>query len=66
MPIPESWLVGMLKILPKKGNLQLMKNYRGIMVLEASYKVMANIILERLNVIADILPQESQCGFRLA
>jgi hypothetical protein len=32
----------LLKILEKKGDLSLPKNYRGIMVLEVAYKVVAN------------------------
>jgi hypothetical protein len=37
----------LLKILEKKGDLSLPKNYRGIMVLEVAYKVVANTMQSR-------------------
>jgi hypothetical protein len=39
---PESWLVGILKALPKKGDLGLPKNWRGITLGEVLYKVVAS------------------------
>ena len=33
---PEEWEIGLLKILPKKGDLSLPGNYRGIMLLETA------------------------------
>ena len=62
--VPSSWEEGELKILPKKGDLSLPKNYRGIMLLEVSYKVVAVILQRRLTVVCESLPHESQCGFR--
>ena len=38
---PEQWEVGLLKILPKKGDLTKPGNYRGIMLLEIVYKVVS-------------------------
>ena len=61
---PEAWLRGLLKILPKKGDLSLADNYRGIMLLEAAYKIVAILLLNRLQPIAESLDQEQQCGFR--
>ena len=46
--MPKEWEVGLLAILPKKGDLSLPKNYRGIMMLEVAYKIVARIILARL------------------
>jgi len=40
---PEQWETGMLKILPKKGDLSRPSNYRGIMLLEVAYKVVVKI-----------------------
>ena len=40
---PKQWERGLLKILPKKGDLRLPGNYRGIMLLETCYKVVAII-----------------------
>ena len=50
--------------IPKKGDLRECDNWRGISLLDVAGKVFARVIQERLQVIAnDILP-ESQCGFR--
>ena len=57
--VPASWIEGLLKILPKKGDLSNPKNYRGIMLLEVSYKIIANIIKFRLNVVSETLDHET-------
>ena len=65
--LPCSWEVGLLSILPKKGDLSLPGNYRGIMMLEVGYKIIGHILLARLNIIkedAKHLDHEAQCGFR--
>ncbi len=65
--LPCSWEVGLLSILPKKGDLSLPGNYRGIMMLEVDYKIIGHILLARLKVIkenAKHLDHEAQCGFR--
>ena len=62
--IPDEWNIGRLTILPKKGDLSLPKNYRGIMLLEVSYKIIAIILHERLRPIQETLDHETQCGFR--
>jgi len=62
---PTSWEDGLLKILPKSGDLSQPGNYRGIMLLEVLYKkVVANLIKARLTPIQEPLEQESRCGFR--
>ena len=61
---PEEWETSLLKILPKKGDLSLTGNHRGIMLLEVSYKIVANILKMRLLPIEEELDHESQCGFR--
>ena len=62
---PEEWEIGgMLKILAKKGDLSKPGNYRGIMMLEVAYKIIAILLHERLQPIAEGLDQEPQCGFR--
>ena len=61
---PDEWNIGRLTILPKKGDLSLSKNYRGIMLLEAAYKVIAIILHTRLLPIQEGLDNEPQCGFR--
>jgi len=44
---------GLLKILPKKGDKSDPANYRGIMLLEVAYKIVANIVHMRLQVILE-------------
>ena len=61
---PEEWEKGQLTILPKKGDLTLPGNYRGIMVLEVAYKIVAIILHGRLLPIEESLDHEAQCGFR--
>ena len=60
---PDQWELGMLKILAKKGDLSKAGNYRGIMLLEVAYKIVA-ILHERLQPIAEGIDHEPQCGFR--
>jgi len=61
---PTSWEDGLLKILPKSGDLSQPGNYRGFMLLEVLYKVVANLLKARLTPIQEPLEQESHCGFR--
>jgi hypothetical protein len=46
--IPKSWQVSILCPIYKKGHVMDCKNYRGISLLNTSYKVLSNIILNRL------------------
>jgi len=62
--VPAEWEDGLLKILPKSGDLSQPGNYRGIMLLEVLYKVAGNILKARLTPIQESLEHESQCGFR--
>ena len=62
--VPLEWNTGGLTILPKKGDLSWPKNYRGIMLLEIAYKIVAIILHCRLEPIMESLDQEPQCGFR--
>ena len=62
--VPTEWEMGLLKILPKKGDLSQPGNHRGIMLLEVAYKIIAIILLARLQPIEEGLDHESQCGFR--
>ena len=61
---PSEWETGLLKILPKKGDLSLPENYRGIMLLETAYKIVSIIMKSRLLPIEESIDLESQCGFR--
>ena len=62
--VPLDWETGLLKILPKKGDLSYPGNYRGIMLLEVAYKIVANVLKKRLLPIEESLDHETQCGFR--
>ena len=62
--VPGEWNIGRLTILPKKGDLSLPKNYRGIMLLEVAYKIIAILLHSRLLPIQEGLDHEPQCGFR--
>ena len=46
--IPQDWKVVLLVKLPKKGDLCLCKNWRGIMLLTVASKVLCKIISERM------------------
>ena len=63
---PAEWGIGLLSILPKKGDLSNPSNYRGIIMLEVTYKVVANILLTRLKHVEKSvqLDHESQNGVR--
>ena len=61
---PTEWETGLLRILAKKGDLSLPGNYRGIMLLEAAYKIVCIILHGRLLPIQEGLDHEAQCGFR--
>ena len=62
--VPAAWETGLLAILFKKGDRSDPGNYRGIMLLETAYKIVGNLLLERLSVVKESLPHEPQCGFR--
>ena len=57
-------MTGLLRILQKKGDLSLPGNYHGIMLLEAAYKIVSILLLNRLRPLAETLDHERQCGFR--
>ena len=62
--VPKEWVDAVLIPIPKKGNLQICDNWRGIALLEAVGKVVARIIQGRLQKLAERELPESQCGFR--
>ena len=62
--VPQEWIDAILIRIPKKGNLHSCDNWRGISLLEVMGKVVARMIQNRLQVLADMELPESQCGFR--
>ena len=63
---PSEWERGLLTILAKKGDLSLPENYRGSVLLEAAYKIVASSILHQrlLPIEEGLSDHEAQCGFR--
>ena len=62
--VPSGWCDAVLIPLPKKGDLSHCDNWRGISLLDVVGKVMACVLQERLQKLAEDQLPESQCGFR--
>ena len=62
--VPQDWADAVLVAIPKKGDLSLCDNWRGISLLDVVGKVFAQIMKQRLQSVADTELAESQCGFR--
>ncbi|MGA9042428.1 MAG: reverse transcriptase family protein, partial [Terriglobales bacterium] len=62
--IPSEWRDAIFIPIPKKGDLSVCDNYRGIALLSIVGKLFAKIILARLDHSFDAHLIESQCGFR--
>jgi len=60
---PSQWTSSLIIPLPKKGNLQLMSNYRGISLMSIAAKVYNRILLNRIREPIDQL-RKNQAGFR--
>ena len=61
--VPRKWADAILVPIPKKGNLKSCDNWRGIALLDVVGKVVARILQERLQRVAEAELPESQCGF---
>lgn len=62
--IPEECKEGILIKLPKKGELMDLNNYRGIMLLSVSGKVLNRILLKRIKEPVTPKLRAQQVGFR--
>ena len=62
--VVDDWKDAVVVPIPKKGDLRRCDNWRGISLLDVVGKVMARIVKERLEKIADRVLPESQSGFR--
>ena len=62
--VPQEWVDAILVPIPKKGNLHCCDNWRGIALLDVVGKLVARIVQNRLQVLAEKELPESQCGFR--
>jgi exonuclease III len=61
---PPQWTSSLIIPLPKKGNLQLMTNYRGISLMSIAAKVYNRILLNRIRTPIDKMLRKNQAGFR--
>ena len=62
--VPADWCDAVLVSIPKKGDLSSCDNWKGIALLDVVGKVVARVLQERLQKIAEDKLPESQCGFR--
>ncbi len=62
---PKQWTSSMIVPLPKKGNLQLMTNYRGICLMSIAAKAYNRILLNRIRDPIDSVLRTNQAGFRV-
>ncbi|KAE9522623.1 hypothetical protein AGLY_016986 [Aphis glycines] len=63
--IPESWRVSILCPVFKKGDIMECENYRGISLLNTTYKILSNILLIRINPYIKEIIGEYQAGFMI-
>ena len=61
---PSAWYDSILVPIPKKGDLSNCDNWRGISLLDVVGKVVAGILQERLQKLAEDDLPKSRCGFR--
>lgn len=61
--IPKDWNTAIICPIFKKGNTSKVENYRGISLLNTSYKVLSLAVLKRLEIYAKDIIGEYQCGF---
>ena len=62
--VPESWQKGVIVKLPKKGDLSLCGNWRGINLLSVPSKIFCRVILHRIKYSIEKTLREEQAGFR--
>ena len=60
----DEWAVARCKLLPKKGDLGLCKNWRGICLLDIASKVLDCVLVQRMQQVMEEEGMESQTGFR--
>ena len=61
---PWQWKINKVVPVPKKGDLSLMTNYRGISLMSAAAKVFNRLLLNRIKPIIDCVLRRNQAGFR--
>jgi hypothetical protein len=58
------WSAARLVLLPKKGDLMLAKNWRGICLLDIGSKILSNVMVKRMQALMEQVGFEMQTGFR--
>jgi len=61
---PKQWTTGLIIPIPKKGNLELMTNYRGITLTSIAAKLYNRVLLNRIQSPIDKALRKNQAGFR--
>ena len=61
---PDQWITSVIVPLPKKGDLSLMTNYRGIFLLSLAAKVYNKVLLNRIRDEVDPILRNNKAGFR--
>jgi len=62
--VPTDWRVAYICPIHKKGDKQVCSNYRGIALLDTTYKVLSYCILDRIKPLAEQVVGDYQFGFR--
>ncbi len=62
--VPQDWVNAILVPIPKKGNLHMWDNWRGIALSDVVGKLVARVVQSRLQVVVEKELPELQCGFR--
>ena len=60
----DEWCVARCKLLAKKGDLGLCKNWRGICLLDVASKILDSVMVDRMQNVMEKEGMESQTGFR--
>ena len=61
--MPVDWQRGVIVKLPKKGNLEVCDNWRGVLLLSVPGKVLCRIIIDRIKGEVENVLRKEQAGF---
>jgi len=62
--LPEEWKESIIVPIYKKGGKTVSSNYRGMSVLQTTYRTLPNILFSRLTPYTEEIIGDHQCGFR--